>query len=456
MNTKNIILIGLALLAVPLALFAAWSIAVIPLSITHPLVLGAGGIFLVVILMRPHYGAFAMVATFWLSTLFPAEGGLTLNRMIGLVTLGGVIFPLTRTSFVKTKFGFSKSDYFGIGFLGIALVSVIVNGAYPRTTGQIWELLMGYLLYWLLRNTIDSRKRLKTLLWVIVVCNVVVALSVVNAYVTSDPGVTLYRIQGIQQVNTTGIFGAVAILIVLWLYHRPSDSGPRIDILKYGLVALFAGAIFLTGNRSGVAALLASLFIIGLFSPKRRGNTGVFSAVGLLIVSAVVIASIAPGTINRVINIPIGILSQSTSVEELDILDRVQLTQGAWRMFIANPVFGIGFGGYGYQLGKYVPVRVGSTSIAHNIYLSALAETGIFGFVMVLMIFGTYFSQLWKRARSANILIDNKTDSIYLLAIFVGVSVNALMHGAIIDRLTFIVFGLIMVVLELLENPKDS
>ena len=458
MKTNNILLRGLIPFAGILAIFTAWSIAAIPLSRSHPVVMGAGAILLVVILLRPHYGALVMVATFWLSTLFPDEGGLTLNRMVGIITLAGIVFPLITTRAKKTKYGFKKLDYFIFGFLGIVLLSVVVNGAYPRTTGYVWELLMGYLLYWLILNTIDSRNRLETILWVIVACNVVVAISVVNTFVTSGSRVGLQRFGGLQQVNTIGMFGAVATLIVLWLFQQQGRGGyrSRFGVLKYGLVVLFVGAMLLTGNRSGFVALLSSLFVIGLFASNRRGKISVFPAVGLIIASAFVIASVAPATVDRVLNIPAGILSQATSAEELDILDRLQINQGAWRMFTANPVFGVGFGGFGYQLGKYVPQRVGSTSVAHNMFASTLAEMGILGFVMLLAIFGTFFFRMWKHIRSASALKGSESDAIYVLALFVGVSVNGLLHGVTIDKLMFIVFALGTIVVQFLENDKNT
>ena len=51
---KNTMLI-LAFAIVVIA--AAWSIANIPLSRSHPLVLGAGGVLLVIIALHPHIGS---------------------------------------------------------------------------------------------------------------------------------------------------------------------------------------------------------------------------------------------------------------------------------------------------------------------------------------------------------------------------------------------------------------
>lgn len=456
MNTKSISFRGLGPFAGILAtIFAAWSIAVIPLSLSHPVVMGAGALLLVVIVMRPHYGALVMVATFWLSTLFPDEGGLTLNRIVGLITLAGIVLPWIMTRKGKTILVFKKFDFLIFGFLGIVFLSVAINGVYPRTVGYIWELLMGYLLYWLIRNTIDSRNRLRTILWVIVACNAVVAISVVNAFVTASSHEGLQRYRGLREENITGIFGAVAILIVLWLLHQSRKSRSRFDILKYGLVLLFSGAMLLTGSRAWLFALSLSLLVVALFSQERKAKLKPAIVVGLVIVSVFVVVSVAPATVERVLSAPKA-LFQRVNIGDIDV-DRLYLNQGAWRMFTTHPILGVGFGGFGYQLGRYVPQLNDSTRITHNIYTGTLAETGIVGFLMLLAILGSQFSNLWKYIRGNPVQKENKVNVVYALSLLTGVSVNALFQGVIIDKLFFIVFALGTVVLQLLENePKDA
>lgn len=435
----------LVLILVILIIPATLSLSQFPLDRSHPLVIGLGGIFLIVILLRPHIGVYAMVATFWLSTLFTDAGGLTLNRLLGIVTLAGVVLPWIAE---KPKNIFKTFDYVFFGFLGVVILSVAINNVYPRTWPYFWDMLMGYLLYWLICQTIDNVGKLKILLWVIVFCNFVVALSVYNSFNAIGVNVTAARVAGLQAVNTVGYFGSLAIIIVLWLL-RSQRKGilSLVNLFLYGLVLLFAGAMVLTGNRSGFLGLFVSLLVIWIFSRGMNVKLGIIFVVVLVVIIMYMMSGIAPAAITRVMNVPLGFNFE-------DDMKRVFLYQAAWRMFVANPILGIGFGGYGYNLAVYADS--GSTAIAHNIFLSTLAEIGLLGFLVLLTLLGILIKDMWKYIDKQLIHSENAYSVIYAFALLVCMNVNYLFHGSNIDRLTFIVFSLGTVIVKLLESEENN
>lgn len=82
---------------------------------------------------------------------------------------------------------------------------------------------------------------------------------------------------------------------------------------------------------------------------------------------------------------------------------RYNIWSVAWKAFTENPVFGLGV----RQLPKYMePYKEsGYTDVAshaHNIYLSALAEEGFIGLVLMLTVFAYFLRRYLKAAASAD------------------------------------------------------
>ena len=258
------------LFAIAGTILASISLVLVPLSLSHPLMIFLFGMLLLVILMRPQVGAIMMLATLWLAPLFPATEALTLNRLIGLATLTGVLMPkILKTD--SLRFSFSRFDYLTWGFILVAILSIVINGLYSGSVNQLWDLLMGYLLYWLLVTTLNSLARLRQALGSIVGFTVIVALSTVFGAVQSQTTFTDRRIEGIQDVNITGPLMVTGIIMVLWL---ADTKNRREKLLSTGLIGLFSMALILSGNRSGFLALLVSLPLLALLSGEIRWRIG--------------------------------------------------------------------------------------------------------------------------------------------------------------------------------------
>lgn len=447
----SILLISVLLI---MAIVVGWSVSRFPINSSHPLVIGLVGILLIVIVIHPQIGTYTMVATFWLSTIFPDEGGITFNRILGFVTLAGILLPILISRLNKEKFRLRKFDFLFISYLFVILLSILINGTYSRTFPYIWELFMGYLIYWILCYTIDSRKKLRIMLWVIVFCNIVIALSVINAFVTNYSSFIIRYSGGIQETNTVAVFNAISIIILLWLSEKRGNARPRMGVVNFALLALFSGAMFLTGSRTGFITLLSSLIIVGLFLHGFLRRRKVIIALGVILIVAIVIINIAPATFERVLNIPF-LLKPMTEVSD-NSLTRLYLNQAAWDMFIDEPITGIGFGGFGYMLGKYSPRFFGHETIAHNIYFSVLAETGALGFLPFALLIGNFYSGLLKKRKEIKVRQENGVDVVYPLALLVGLCVSGMFLWAIIPRLMFIIFSLGSVMLNLLEKEKKD
>ncbi len=105
--------------------------------------------------------------------------------------------------------------------------------------------------------------------------------------------------------------------------------------------------------------------------------------------------------------------------------ERLEMWKAGWKMFLENPVLGVGFGGYD-QTAKANAVRYGVNSSAyryyhpHNQYISALATRGVPGLVFLLvMTFAPLYLFFTKKNQSA--VEKDKILMIFVLTIGYGI-----------------------------------
>lgn len=430
-------------LGLAVAWVAGWSIVRLPLGRSHPLMLGLTGLILFAMILRPQLGVWIMLVTQWLSPLFVYGEGLTLNRAIGVAALVGVVarkaLRLDEPGFVIGTF-----DYLCWSFFPVAAWSVLVNRFYPQTMELLFDMAMGYLIYWLMVNTLNSWRKLRTTLVLILGCSLVIALSIVNVALTSPGVATVRRFEGIQGEGASGQLSYIGIMVVLWL---SSEARGWKRLLSYALLPILAAAMLLSGNRSGLIALAVSVLILIAFSrSSARELSYALIMVALIAGGAFLVRTIAPTAVQRALDIPV---QDFIDPSGLDVDRRVYLNRAAWRMFLDHPILGVGFGGFSTLWGSYEPLFRGSGSVSHNVFLGALAETGMLGAGVLLLIYREAFLNLW-RAKAAS---QEARAAIYALILLVGYNVvEAMLHGRHISRYMFVFFALGEIVARLSCN----
>lgn len=75
---------------------------------------------------------------------------------------------------------------------------------------------------------------------------------------------------------------------------------------------------------------------------------------------------------------------------------RIIIWRGALKMIKENPVFGVGFMNFYYQIPKYAKLRPKERWDTHHQYLKIAAEMGIIGLVVFLMLWVVPFVRSWK------------------------------------------------------------
>jgi len=437
---KVLIPLGMVPLAILLGFFATQ-----PINPSSPFVFFMGLLLLALVILRPYVGILLLVTTLLLSPIYPLLSDVfTLNRAIGVVTLMGILLRKA-TGIDRSPMIFYRFDIGFWCFLVVVGISLLLNGATVHTRVLLLNLVMGYLFYWLLINTISDWQGVRLTLMVVVACNLGVGISTIRFALQSLDELSRYNILGGASVNLYGNLFYLSIMCLLILAETSTRRS-----LYYLLIPVFLVALALTGNRSGMVALGGSLLVYALVygTPRQRFNlllgVGVLGGVGLLLASQV-----SESALQRALDIPLGGSGADDNTKARLDFYRISLN-----LFLERPFFGVGLGSFGSHAGIYAGVR----SSPHNIFLGTLAETGIFGFACLLFLYGYVLNVLWRARR----LQDYATQPIprrseilhhtFIMVIGYNILTN-LTNGHTLDRFGFVVFALALIIANLAGAP---
>jgi len=142
------------------------------------------------------------------------------------------------------------------------------------------------------------------------------------------------------------------------------------------------GGLILSGQRTYyIAAVAGILLLVALKSRKALLITLVILPVTVFI---------------AYMNSPLVHGRVSSILSERAIGIRAAYWPVAWRAFLENPVFGVGYEEFTPYLQPYVDKGlVDNTAHAHNLYLQELAEGGVIGFVIIVATFGWFIRKYY-------------------------------------------------------------
>lgn len=138
------------------------------------------------------------------------------------------------------------------------------------------------------------------------------------------------------------------------------------------LLLMFSAMIF-TLSRGGILALFISLVLLLLRVLRKRTLIPII----ITIVAVAIIILLNPLTYV--------VFDRLVTVEKsFSYMMRVNFYQDVWKMFIENPITGVGLGNLGY----HAQFKINTHASAHNIILGLLGETGIIGAILFLLLIG--------------------------------------------------------------------
>ena len=359
--------IGLAVLAI---LYLGLPLFIIP-------VLLAVLIMTFLTLRWPILGVLALVAAQYLPFVL---GDYTIFQIlgVGVTVLALVFFGLTRKGWVVSNIV--------PPILLFTLITVHSLG-YTHDTGMtfylIRKLIFNALFCLMLVNIVDDFRKLRWLLGVIVAVGMLSA-SVGLVQFTTGEAETQFeelRSRGLQgNQNQLGELSAIGLMIVLHLFLYGRTRHRQIMALAMG--GLLASGLVTSISRGAVLSVLAALLWIAFREGRYRKRL-----LTVAVIIAVVIPFLPEAFYRRFENVNAAVRGTLILTGRSGLTDRGYYNRAGLKIWRAHPVLGVGLGNYGYYyiLPEFNPGLRGSTRLPpHNMYVQALAETGIVGFAVLM------------------------------------------------------------------------
>jgi len=346
-------------------------------------VLAAGGIAgLILVLWRYEIGVYAAVG------LIPLAPTMVLAGVI-MLTLVSYLLKLYREKSFKLKL--APMDFF-VFLFGLALLYSTITSYTVKSSVLVLMMHIAFIaFYFIITNTIKTRKQLFSLAAVLVLATSLAALYGLYQYKfvgsTSEAWIDTTMFEDIKsRVGSTfenpNVFGEYLVLIIpvaIAMLWGSKNWLSRIAALGLGLIMLAALAV--TYSRGAYIGLVLAL---GLFAVLRDRRFVLLGVVGLFLLPFV----LPPSVINRFASI--GNLQDTSSSYRISVwLGSLRIAKDFWPS-------GIGLGIEPFKLiyPKY-SLTAAYAHHSHNIYIELLIETGIVGFILFLSMLVVFYKEIF-------------------------------------------------------------
>lgn len=359
------------------------------LAIYTPVAIAGITVF-VVAMLRPFLGylLFSIVLPLQSEEFALVEIGGSVIRIADVIALPVFLGWLLSACFINREgLPFRKTGLelplFTFSFF--VVVSAIWSTSVTASISKILQLIYAIILFYMSVDLIKTRKCLIHVLW---------AWMIGGLFLT---GTTIYdALISVERATST----------------LTANSLVTAEYLNYPLF-LGVGLIFTARNSwvKTLASMLTAFCAFALIATQARGPMLGFGGALLFLVIALpdlrrllrwvptaVTAALAVAIVWTVaLNISLIELAQDSMIRFIHLIEdptsdvgvwcRVILWTAAWKLYLQNPVIGIGIGSLSERLHPFTPVEFGYTEVLHNLYLEMLLLLGFLGFLVFLWLF---------------------------------------------------------------------
>lgn len=341
---------------------------------------GLLGLAVIIVSVKyPYVGLLMYLASEYIrpGEMVPALGALHLTRVIVLFTSIGWIASVVKSK--ERKITWTNQTWALVGFTAAMVLSVFTAVWPGRAAGFAVDGIKTAAVFILMTNLINSEKRLRCVIWLLVVLALWLSGDAVLRYLTTGKPVRGFVAGFLGDENDLALALLVLLPLAAGLFQVSLRSSHRL-IAGMAFAGILWSVIF-TFSRGGFLGLLFVLLALVMSSSKRALSLGVLLVVAIGIFIAV------PGKYHDRIS-TIGQYKKDESAQ-----GRILAWQASRAMFRDRPFFGVGPGNFETAYGLFYKPP-GSQAIwraAHSIYFQCLGELGFFGcFFFGLMVFFTF------------------------------------------------------------------
>jgi O-antigen ligase len=314
--------------------------------------------------------------------LLPAAEVLRPAKVVAGLALLALIGE-TMTGRRKLRFAWPEGALL-IAFLAAAALSCL-TALWPGYAAQgVGDLAKMILTFFFLLNCANSERRLRGVMWIMVVGGLLPAVGTLKNYLAGNVYEGRAAWIGIF-ANPNEVAYALVILVPLAVYLA-TPRGWWVRLLVSAISIVYAAAVFVTFSRGGLIALGAVIALIGW----RKKNKWLLGLTMILLVGGLLFAS--------------RFWSRGEDFSQLKgdvtVNQRLATTQAGFDMFLDHPLLGVGFGCSVIAWPLYAPQGVYSRGalVTHNTFIQALSETGLLGFAPFVILIGVSLHQMRKLA----------------------------------------------------------
>jgi O-antigen ligase len=347
-------------------------------------------------------------------------------------SLPGVLAQFSRQSLTRQPIT--------VGVLGL-LAAVFLSHA---SHGDLWsarfdamEFSKSVIFYLLLVANVNSAARLRTFLfWLLGCIGVVAGLGVLQYHGVIDiASLTVLndsfidevtgRQEDVLRMRSTGIFNDpndLAMILVLGMaltaYFLFDPRLVQLKVILFAAIAMFFYSLVLTKSRGGFLALLAAL---GALFQARFGWKKALVLGGLCLPLVAMLVGGRQADIG-------GAVSGGTGQS------RIQLWSSGMQMVKQFPLFGLGHGRYAEQ----------AVQVAHNSYVHAFGELGLFGGALFLGAFYYAVRTLYRLGQGGRVFANLELGRLrpYMLSAVAGFSASMISLSRTDVAPTYLLLGL--------------
>lgn len=325
-------------------------------------------------------------------------------RIEHFVFLGVALAWLLRTRPARDRFGFSRADLILVAYLGLALLASVLYAPVLRDSFKFFALMVfGVVLYWLVRAIAQDAREFTRGVWTLIGVGVAASLFGIVAWAAYPFGVNLgvqiYALDNFTthspfgtlfDSNTLGMYAMAATLLQVTLLVDAQFAKWRGPLLAGIAVTLIAVALSLT--RVAWIGLVFGLFLVLLFSPRRRWAIAIGGAALALVIVALVANSALAGGGGGLAE-----LSFARVLTSRSILFRLDAYVRAWNDFLLHPLLGNGVNVFAQNHTS----PSGTRDWISNFFLMTLHDTGVIGLLLLASWLGWLAYETWRALKLA-------------------------------------------------------
>ena len=320
--------------------------------------------------------------------------------------------------------------YLLLAFVGAAMLSTFTAFWPLRAYEASLDLLRIVMAYFLIVNTVVTKKRLRAFLFAMVVGGLFPALGTLNGYMHGD------LVEG-TRAHWIGVFAnpneLAYILVMLVPLAAALSGGARfaVRMMLWTAIGLYVAAIYLTFSRGSLIGLLG---VVTLITIRQRGIL-LKVVMGLLLAGGLAFGAASWTRSDGVSNIN----------QDYTFQQRIATVKAGVAMFAAHPLVGVGINCAVVAFPLYAAADFKSKGalVIHNTIVQALSETGILGFVPFLLLIACGLYHARRAGRSEALQQDGRGIASGLEISLWGAMICGLSGGFLLSWFPYLVIGLI-------------